>query len=569
MKNFDKLNQLTALRFFAAFMIVIHHSQGSFGIKNIGINLGQGVSFFFVLSGFILAYVYPNLTTFSEVKKFWRARIARIYPAYFASFVLGFFLVPYVWNTKIALTNLLMFQSWVPLSKYYFSYNAVAWSVSTEAFFYLVFPLLIYRWNKYWKIIFLLVGMALVSLLYILSYLQLPDYEGESVTMLGLVYINPISRLFEFVSGMAVATLWRKKKSSLKTYSATFCEIGALAICAISICYGNYIAELSNAGIVFWASTALWLSHCGSLFAFSLLIYIIAYGRGLISKILSIKPFVFLGEISYSTYLIHQILMTLFLKDISTFAWASNSLLFLIYIVILLICSYLMWKWIEIPGRRFLLANVKIHRTSIIKTNWWIYVQKNKSPIIACLVLYSIIDFAQRLTSKHISIDTQAAEALTSAKFKPYLGANFENIFTLRGLNVECKNSTLIVKLAWEKKELSNVRFNNAIHLINSTGNILNQADYKQPKNIPSSNPGYIWLDKLQIPTSTIKNGVTGLAIGVYENSGDLLQIQHEKTDWNGRRLIINIESCLNNDKDSLTSSHHSTPNKKNHELSG
>ena len=135
MKNSNKLDQLTALRFFAALMIVIHHSVGLFGVKDIGVNWGQGVSFFFVLSGFILTYVYPSLETWPQIRRFWKARVARIWPAYLVSFAIGYLLIPYVLVTKIALVKLLMLQSLVPLSTYYFSYNALSWSVSTEAFF--------------------------------------------------------------------------------------------------------------------------------------------------------------------------------------------------------------------------------------------------------------------------------------------------------------------------------------------------------------------------------------------------------------------------------------------------
>lgn len=80
--NTAKLDQLTSLRFFAALMIVIHHSTGLFGIKNISFHIGQGVSSFFVLSGFILSYVYPKLENWYEIKKFWKARIARLWPAH-------------------------------------------------------------------------------------------------------------------------------------------------------------------------------------------------------------------------------------------------------------------------------------------------------------------------------------------------------------------------------------------------------------------------------------------------------------------------------------------------------
>jgi peptidoglycan/LPS O-acetylase OafA/YrhL len=77
-----RLDQLTSLRFFAAYLIILYHSVGLFGIERIGVNLGQGVSFFFVLSGFILTYVYPRLDSWTDIRQFWRARFARIWPAY-------------------------------------------------------------------------------------------------------------------------------------------------------------------------------------------------------------------------------------------------------------------------------------------------------------------------------------------------------------------------------------------------------------------------------------------------------------------------------------------------------
>lgn len=59
-------------------MIVIHHSKGLFGFHGFDINFGLGVSFFFVLSGFILTYVYKKLNDFHDYKRFLIARIARI-----------------------------------------------------------------------------------------------------------------------------------------------------------------------------------------------------------------------------------------------------------------------------------------------------------------------------------------------------------------------------------------------------------------------------------------------------------------------------------------------------------
>src|SRR5882762_3313186 len=84
-----KLDALTTLRFFAAAMIVVHHSRGNFGIPSdwaVHLPLDQGVSFFFVLSGFILVYVYPRLDTWDARRKFWLARFARIWPAHITAF---------------------------------------------------------------------------------------------------------------------------------------------------------------------------------------------------------------------------------------------------------------------------------------------------------------------------------------------------------------------------------------------------------------------------------------------------------------------------------------------------
>src|SRR5580765_5922555 len=85
-----KLEVLTSLRFFAAALIVVQHSRGSFGLPEQWgepFMFDQGVAFFFVLSGFILTYVYPSLDTFGR-RRFVLARIARVWPAHVAALIL-------------------------------------------------------------------------------------------------------------------------------------------------------------------------------------------------------------------------------------------------------------------------------------------------------------------------------------------------------------------------------------------------------------------------------------------------------------------------------------------------
>lgn len=310
-----KIDQLTSLRFFAAFMIVMHHSQNLLGIEN-GFNLGQGVSFFFILSGFILAYVYPSLDTRPSVLLFLRARIARVWPVYIFSLLFAFFVIPFSWRNDTGLANVLMLQAWLPMSTYYFSYNAAAWSISTEFFFYLAFSVLIHNWHRTWPLKFLLSLATLVALIFLCSIFDLPAYadpskghDGLMVTQHGLIYINPISRIFEFVVGMVVATIWKKARKPQGPVFGTMLEVLAIILCVASVYMGGSVAAYVG-NSVFGPSTGQWFIHSGSVLAFAILIYVIATGAGLVSKVLNLRIFVFLGEISFSLYLFHQTLLT-------------------------------------------------------------------------------------------------------------------------------------------------------------------------------------------------------------------------------------------------------------------
>jgi peptidoglycan/LPS O-acetylase OafA/YrhL len=355
MKNKQKLDQLTSLRFFAALMIVFHHAEGLFGIGHSPVNLGQGVSFFFVLSGFILAYVYPQLSSGSEVRGFFVARIARIWPAYLATLLFAFATQPFVWSHASGFATLAMVQAWLPLSVFYFSYNAAAWSISTEAFFYLVFPVLIHKWASTWHIKLVIVAVLLLLLMGASNALHLPDYgnpysgnDGWKATVHGLIYINPLARLLEFVTGMVLAHLWSGKKAPHALW--TVAEIGALLLCAAAMFYTARL--VGPARQLMGDAGAMWMMHSGSILAFALLIFVMAHGAGAISRLLALKPFVILGEISFAMYLLHQTLFSIWRAH----AWPQGALGMLAFASALLALSLLTWLLIEKPGRRAILA---------------------------------------------------------------------------------------------------------------------------------------------------------------------------------------------------------------------
>ena len=544
-----KIDQLTSLRFFAAFMIVIHHSQGLFGIKPTGINFGQGVSFFFVLSGFILTYVYPILDTRNEIWLFWKARIARIWPAYFVGFLLVFWLLGSGWDNKTAIAYVLMVQAWIPYSKYYFSYNAVGWSVSTELFFYTMFPILIYKWDKTWLMKIIFSAAALITLMLISNLLRLPDYgdprkgeEGLLITKHSLLYISPLSRIFEFVFGMCLARGWQKIDGRSSFFSATIYEIGAVTLCALSMYYMGSIAALSNIPLLS-PSLSEWMIHAGSMFAFALLIYVIARGNGAVSKFLALPALVTLGEISFSLYIIHQILLNFYANNITEFPHIKNSIAFFIYLIILLLSSYLMWSWVELPARRLIVGN-NVHGTVTLKRSWRSHALSNRKAFASAIGLFFLIFVLHSSMGKLQFIDQTESDNLTPSLLRENLGVSFGNRFTLRGLDIKSESDGLHIKLAWESKADQNLVFTVAIHLIDANGKILSQADYKQSRTNIGVKSGDIWLDTIFIPVDRIDKSVTGLAIAFYEDAKDpLLLIDRGTRDWDDHRLIIRIDN--------------------------
>src|SRR5215470_13833933 len=130
-----RLNALTTLRFFAALHVVLFHMRvvgvlpnGPWWYQNFASIGFVGVNFFFFLSGFILVYTYDGPAL--SAKNFWRARFARIYPAYLLSLVAAapffFFAVGHLdlpffaWSKQHLVTacilTLGLLQSWVPLA---------------------------------------------------------------------------------------------------------------------------------------------------------------------------------------------------------------------------------------------------------------------------------------------------------------------------------------------------------------------------------------------------------------------------------------------------------------------
>ncbi|MBF0440186.1 MAG: acyltransferase, partial [Magnetococcales bacterium] len=151
MESISRLDQLTGLRYFAALLVFCSHLQWK-GSSEVLIKVFEsgyaGVSFFFLLSGFVLSFSYAEKISSRSLGliRYMLLRFARLTPLHFLT--AAPFVVMGIYNSNLDMTNtvlnILLLQSWIPESSYYFSLNAPSWSLSNEIFFYLCFfPLIL------------------------------------------------------------------------------------------------------------------------------------------------------------------------------------------------------------------------------------------------------------------------------------------------------------------------------------------------------------------------------------------------------------------------------------------
>ena len=302
-----RLNALTGLRFFAAVNIVLFHFSNPnwFGFMAPVVNAGfASVSFFILLSGFVLAYNYAGRARAGELdkKRFWEARFTRLYPIYLLSLLLSWRVVPAEYGahthamfwTGMVLTPLLL-QGWVPSMATFL--NTPAWTMSAESSYYLLFPWLA-RWKRPVSIRSHLAKMARVWMLGLLPgalYIAFnpdgiahPDRWSWGPWLQALKY-TPLPHLPSFVFGVMLASVDERidRSGSLRLM------LGVFGFAATF-----FILELGP-------RVPYAIVHDGLLMPFFGCIVLSLAGHNPLSYILGWRPLVFVGEASYCLYLLH------------------------------------------------------------------------------------------------------------------------------------------------------------------------------------------------------------------------------------------------------------------------
>lgn len=343
------LKALTGLRFLAAFHVVLFHLML---ISTVAIPVGlarvlragpAAVSLFFGLSGFLLTYNYLREEGRVDKRRFWSARLARIYPVHaFALVVAWYFFLHASANAGALLTAPLLVQAWTPATAC--AWNCPAWSLSAELFFYLLFPFLLplvarlparrlpWLLGACW-------AFAVLPPFWILVVRTPPD--DLSTLWDGILGYSPLARLPEFVAGVVLGRLFLERQAQGEAPLPGWVAPAALAALVV----GYWAATPAMAPLV---RNGLFLPVNGAL------LYALAGGRGWLAALLATRPAVLLGEASYALYLLHVPLgswVGYFGFDI-----VGSASVELAYLALCVGVSLVVFVEVEEPARRWMRA---------------------------------------------------------------------------------------------------------------------------------------------------------------------------------------------------------------------
>lgn len=312
-----KIDQITFTRFLAAVSIVVfHYGRDVFPFNQFPTLIGQaniGVSYFFILSGFVMMVSYGNKDRISPLE-YYKNRFARIYPVYLIGLLAILPIRVLIYGYFALFTHFAMLQSWFP--QWVMEYNFPGWSVSVELVFYLMFPFLYnYLYTKGQKVYLPIIVIWVVSQV-IFHYMYYRQIN------LNLIFYSPVLHINEFLVGnMAGMLLKRFKKGNYDIHIVLTVGLMLLAL-RYSFCLNYHNGLLAVLFVPF--------------------ILLLSLNTGSITKILSKKPFIFLGEISYSLYI----------YQFPVFYWLPGD--FYIKITALILFSSLSYIFIETPLRKWI-----------------------------------------------------------------------------------------------------------------------------------------------------------------------------------------------------------------------
>jgi peptidoglycan/LPS O-acetylase OafA/YrhL len=354
-----RVESLTIFRFIAALIVVVFHFGRNTELAQFAfpflISGPQMVTFFFALSGFVMMISHYNRKD-ESLRNYYVARIARIAPLYFvALFLMVYFVINDFGTGRNNLTGLLLsatfLQSW--FSPYPLSFNDPAWSLSVEALFYLCFPLILFIVKKSHISPVKFALMALV--VYIFTQLLLSNWMPEQLNYeykkasFDIIYYFPMSHFCSFLLGVAGGYLHC-------SYPERFNRKGLLSfmIMLIVMYITYYLLQYPYQIRQFFGHPVAYESSFYGLM-FIVFILAVAQSNNILTKVLSMRFLVLLGESSYALYILQKPMHIVYKKYIATHIDISQNNHFYLYLSLLIILSILSFYVIEKPAKTMII----------------------------------------------------------------------------------------------------------------------------------------------------------------------------------------------------------------------
>jgi peptidoglycan/LPS O-acetylase OafA/YrhL len=365
LKDDQFITNLTPMRGIAAILVVIFHFEIVLvlflprDISRFFSKCYLMVDLFFIMSGFIIYHVYGeffsrNIYT-SSFNRYIRARLARIYPLHIFTLILTIVLVVslhFKWDEFFNLhaipTHVLMLQSFGLHSIY--TWNVPAWSISAEFAAYILFPVFAFAIYKFKKITPVVVSVLIVFAYCILAFKfskangTTGQYNLDETYDYG--YLRGIAG---FLAGGLIYQLYLKK-------IFRFLKADAILV---------FLFVLLFAFLHFGVTDLLFIP------VFLLLILSAAYNTGRVNKFLSNRFLQWLGDISYSVYLMQFPLMLLVIGSLLRMgiSWTGPYSLHLpywqaalsciVFLIVLIGISALTYQYIERPFRKLINSRMR------------------------------------------------------------------------------------------------------------------------------------------------------------------------------------------------------------------
>lgn len=351
MAQSKRIEQLTFPRFVSAFIIMVAHTKPSWFVDDAWFNpLFHGffaVTFFFVLSGFVLGISYHD--KFEEdkpedLKKYFILRVARIYPIY-ALAILATMAGDYLYLNKTyslgtVLLNLSLMQAW--FRSEYISFPA--WSLSCEAFFYIIFPFVMIYVRR----------LAYISIIRKTMYVWV--FSLAAITLLTVVlfpgdlfwHTHPLVNAPSFLLGVGTSVIYRKlaQSNKVKFYSGV---AFAVVVAAVG---GQFLSK---------PSYAIEMAQVPGFMLFLLFLALMADSH-LLVRTFKNKFLVLLGKASYALYLFHTLTYEIWERELEKVFTGQSRLLYVVAMVFMVTVSVVLYKFYEKPMYRLITTVSKVRK---------------------------------------------------------------------------------------------------------------------------------------------------------------------------------------------------------------